>query len=120
MMATTRIKPLMPSLREKKRYIAYEVISNTKFNGPKEPGKAILDAGKDFLGSFGMAKLGMMPIEEQWNPDTQRGMIRVNHNHSQEARASMMLVQNINGHEALIKSIGASGMIKKTHDKYLR
>ena len=114
-----KIKPLLPSLREKKRYLAYEVISNSKFNDAVSVNKAIYDAANVFLGNLGMAKAGIIPINDKWNDKTQRGIIRVSNKHVDELKASLIFVKNIQGKDAMVKSVGASGILKKALNKYL-
>ena len=118
-MAKAKIKPLLPSLREKKRYLAYEVISKHRFNDAVHVNKAILDAANDFLGDLGMAKAGILPINDKWNADSQRGIMRVNNKHVDELKASLIFVKNINGKGAIVKSVGASGILRKAQQKYL-
>ena len=113
-----KIKPLLPSLREKKRYLAYEVISKNKFNDAISVNKAIYDAANGFLGTLGMAKAGILAIDDKWNDKTQRGIIRVNNKHVNELKASLIFVKNIQGNEAIVKSVGASGILKKAQKKY--
>ena len=118
-MAKAKIKPLLPSLREKKRYLAYEVISKHRFNDAVHVNKAILDAANDFLGDLGMAKAGILPINDKWNADSQRGIMRVNNKHVDELKASFVFVKGIEGKEVIVKSVGASGILRKAQQKYL-
>ncbi len=118
-MVKSKIKPLLPSLREKKRYLAYEVISWYKFNDAVHVSKAILDAANEFLGSLGMAHAGLLPINDKWNENMQRGLMRVNNKHVDELKASLIFIKNIEGNDAVVKSIGASGILKKAQQKYL-
>jgi len=115
-----KIKPLMPSLRERKRYLAYEVISNNKFNDAISVNKAILDAAKEFLGNLGMAHAGILPLNDKWDLKNQRGILRVNNKHVDELKASLIFIKNIQGKEAMVKSVGASGILKKAQYKYLK
>lgn len=71
-MVRAKIKPLLPSLREKKRYLAYNIISKNKFHDAVHVNKAILDAANDFLGSLGMAKAGILMMDDQWNESSQK------------------------------------------------
>ena len=109
----------MPSLREKKRYLAYEVISENKFNDSNSVNKAILSAANQLLGHLGMAKAGLIPIDI-WDENMQRGIIRVNNKHVKELQASLIFVDNIQGKEAIVKSVGASGILRKAQQKYLK
>ena len=118
-MVKAKTKPLLPSLREKKRYLAYEVISQQKFNDAIEINKVISDAANEFLGNLGMAKAGIIPLDDQWNSNLQRGAIRVNNKHIDELKASLVFVKNIKGKDVILRSVGASGILKKTQQKYL-
>lgn len=118
-MAKAKIKPLLPSLREKKRYLVYEVISRNRFNDALHVNKAILEAAKEFLGNLGMARAGIITMNDQWNSDMQRGIIRVNNRHVDDLKASLVFTRGIEGKETIVRSIGASGILKKAKQKYL-
>ncbi len=118
-MAKAKIKSLLPSLREKKRYLAYEVMSRNRFNDALNVNKAILEAAKELLGSVGMARAGIITMNDQWNEDMQRGIIRVNNRHVDDLKASLVFAGSIDGKEAIVRSVGASGILKKAKQKYL-
>ena len=117
-MAKGKLKPLMPTLREKKRYLVYEVISKSRHNDAVHVNKAILDASKEFLGSLGMAKAGILPLDDQWSQNTQRGIVRVSNKHADNVKASFIFVKSIGNHEAIVRSVGASGVLKRAKEKY--
>ena len=117
-MAKGKLKPLMPTLREKKRYLVYEAICKNKFNDAIHVNKAILDASREFLGSLGMAKAGILPLDDQWSQDMQRGIIRVNNKQVDNVKAAFVFVKSIGAHEAIVRSIGASGVLKRAKQKY--
>jgi len=114
-----KLKPLLPSLKEKKRYLAYEVISKHSFSDAVHVNKAILDAAEDFLGSLGMAKAGILTLNDQWNLKMQRGVMRVNNKHVDDLKSSFIFVKNIDGKEVIVNSVGVSGILRKTQQKYL-
>tara|TARA_Y100000310_G_C20133917_1_gene557113 strand:+ start:193 stop:561 length:369 start_codon:yes stop_codon:yes gene_type:complete len=118
-MAKAKIKPLLPSLRERKRYLAYEVISKSKFDNAVHVNKAILNSAKEFLGHSGMAKAGILPINDKWNVDSQRGILRVNNKHVDDLKASLVFVKNIDDKDVIVRSVGASGILKKAQQRYL-
>lgn len=118
-MVKAKIKPLLPTLREKKRYLVYDVVSKHKFNDAIHVTKAILDASKEFLGNLGMAKAGIIPIDH-WNASLQRGIMRVNNKNVDNLKASLIFVKAINGEEVIVRSVGASGILKKAQQKYLK
>ncbi len=72
------MKPLKPSMREKKRYLL------VKGKNPKEN---IEKALKDFLGVFGMSKLGLGWIKTEKNS----AIISINRNMVDKVRASLVV-----------------------------
>ena len=114
-----KTKPLLPTSREKKRYLAYEVISSARFNDATEISKAIYDAAKEFLGNLGMAKAGIIVLNDQFSQKTQRGIVRVDNKHVDDIKASFIFINSIGTHESAVRSVGASGILKKTQQKYL-
>ena len=118
-MAPTKLKPVLPSLREKKRYLVFEVISRQKFQDPRPVSDAILRCSSVLLGEIGAAKAGIMPLENKWNAKNQRGMLKVGHKYSDAAKASLAFVREIGGHEAICMSIGLSGMLGKAEKQFL-
>jgi ribonuclease P/MRP protein subunit POP5 len=118
-MVKTKIKPLLPSLRDKKRYLAYEVISKYKFQDPLQLNKAISGAANEFLGSFGAANAGILPIDNKWDKDLQKGIIKVSNKHLDMLKSSLIFIKQVDGKEAIIRSLGASGILRKTQQKYL-
>ena len=110
---------MLPSLREKKRYLAFEIISKQKIENFKEASEAIMNAGLMFLGQLGMAKTGVIILKDKWSKDMQRGIIRVNHKHVDNLKAALTVIEKINGKDAIVKSVGVSGILKKAENKYL-
>jgi len=104
------IKPLLPSLRERNRYIVFEVISKAKFNS-----LAVFDAicrsFDDLFGQFGLAGAGLMLIS--WNKAKSKGILRVSHTWKDALKASFLFMRGINNANVLVKSIATSGTIKK-------
>jgi len=117
-MVKGKTKPLMPSLREKKRYLAYELVSSESFDAV-EISKAIMDNAKEFLGDFGMAKAGIIPMNDQTNIEKQRGILRVANKELNSVKASFVFLRNISSKNVILRSVGASGVLKKAQQKYL-
>jgi ribonuclease P/MRP protein subunit POP5 len=109
------MKILPSSLREKKRYIAFEVISE---NGPVDR-KMLLDelffATQTLVGDLGSSEIGYRLMDF----DGRRGIIKVNLNAVETARASMATVYSIKGSRAVIRVIGVAGTIRAAIEKYI-
>lgn len=109
------MKPLPPSLREKNRYIVYEVCSESGLH-PREVGRAVQDAGVRVMGEFGMAAAGMVMLPD-WKHA--RGMLKVRHYYVDAVKASFLTIQEIQGKKAEVRSVGVSGMLGKARLKFM-
>ena len=113
-----KIKPILPTLREKKRYLAFEILSKSKIKDFSSVSSAIWASSLSFLGELGAAKAGIWVLADKYNPEKQRGIIRVNHKHVDGLKASLALVRQIEGNDAIVRSITVSGILRKA-SKYI-
>jgi len=119
-MANKKLKPLLPSLRERKRYLAFEVLSKAKITDYDAVSEAILQNSTEFLGHLGMSKAGVMILKDKYNKDSQRGLIRVNNKNVDNLKAALTMVDHIDNNEVIVKSLGVSGILNKAEKKYLK
>jgi len=112
-------KPVIPSLREKKRYLVYEIISKRKFNTYQQVADTINYTSLQFLGELGYGNAGMMLIHDQWDYETQRGIIRVSHLYVNHMRSALMLIKGVNNEEVIFRTVGISGALKKARRKFI-
>jgi RNase P/RNase MRP subunit POP5 len=89
-----KIKPILPSLKEKKRYILYE---------GKLSRNAIKQGIKDFIGEYGMAKAGIMFIKSKNN----KGIIKTNVKWLEQVKTALSLMKT------RVKPVKVSGTLKK-------
>ena len=115
-----KIKPMLPSLREKKRYLVFEIISKQKIDNFNLVEKSIMNNALTFLGQLGIAKAGAMMLKDKWNKELQRGIIRINHKHVDEMKAALTLIKKIENNDVVVKSVGVSGILNKAENKYLK
>ncbi len=115
----TKIKPILPSLRGKKRYLVFEIISEQKIDNPNMVSEAILDSCHKYFGEMGMANAGLLVLNNKYNNEKQRGVIKVNNKMLNNLKASLCFVKTINGKPAIVKSVGVSGILKKAQDKFM-
>jgi len=107
------IKAMAPSMREKKRYIAFEVVAEKPVTR-EAVAKELRETMNKLVGDLGMAKAGLIFLPD-W--DNNKGVLKVSHKHTDVAKAAMALVKQINGNNVIIKSIGISGILKKSRNK---
>ena len=67
------MKPLLPSLREKKRYLVFEVISSKGLTSM--PYKEIEESMRKLYGDVGLGGAGLIFLKDKWNKMLQRGII---------------------------------------------
>ena len=111
---------ILPSAREKKRYLVFEIKSKQKIDDFDPIYQAIYQRCMRYLGELGMSKANIYILKDKWNSNLQRGLIRVNNKHAQELRAALSLVNDVNGATVSIKTVGMSGILKKAQEKYLK
>lgn len=104
-----KIKSLLPSFKEKQRYLTFKVISDTKLT-KMDTYNAIEKATKDLVGNLGLANIGFLKLNH-W--ENNQGIIRVNSTGADTLKASLATIDNINNHKAIIKSIKLSGLLNK-------
>lgn len=108
-------KPILPSLKEKRRYLVFEVISASQiaFSDVRE---GILNELTALIGRLGMAKANISFMDDWKN---NKGIIKVNNRYLDYVKASFVSLKKISKREAIIRSIGVSGLLNKARAKYI-
>jgi len=114
-----RLKPLMPALKEKKRYLAFEIISKSKIKAFSEVSKAIWASTLAYAGARGTARMGLIVFGDVYNAEKQRGLARVGHRSIDELKASLALINQIEQQPVVVRTLGVSGILAKATKKYV-
>jgi ribonuclease P/MRP protein subunit POP5 len=112
MIKTTKIKALRPSLREKKRYIAFK-IQSAEIVSFSSVSNAVYASYSKLFGEVGLAKAGIIVLKERWNSEKQVGILKVSHKYINEVKSSLTLIKQIDNTKVIASSITASGVLKK-------
>ncbi len=115
-MSKRKLKPVLPSLKEKKRYVAFRVISPKKVQR-QDVIHTIEDTLTSSLGWFGRAQAGAWLVSDSWDDSSQSGLIRVNHRFVDQIKGSLTFINSITESPVLVRSIGVSGILKKANAK---
>jgi len=99
---------LLPTLRERKRYIGFEVVSN-RLVPFTEVSTAIQASYLSLFGTWGLGTAGVQILKECYKNN--KGIIRVNHTSVHQAKACLGAVRSID--HALVQSFTTSGNIGK-------
>ena len=105
-----RMKPLLPSLKEKKRFLVFEIIAQHQVSF-RDAAKSIVDACYHFMGTLGLAKAGIMVLPDQYHEN--KGIIRVSHRQVNKLKASLLFINTVNHEPVIVRSLGLSGILKK-------
>jgi ribonuclease P/MRP protein subunit POP5 len=113
-----RVKTLLPSWREKKRYLAFEVLSQSRIKAVSDVSKAVWRSHLAACGEMGAARAGML-FMDKWDPARQRGLLRVSHDQLHQVRMSLALIERINEQPVVVRSVGVSGILRKAEARYV-
>ncbi|MBI4451504.1 hypothetical protein HY642_06015 [Candidatus Woesearchaeota archaeon] len=112
-----KLKPVMPSLREKKRYVAFTVRSEKQVS-QHAVSRAVWNSMLNLHGTLGVSEAGMVMLPDRWNPEAQRGLVRVSHRSVDRLKAALALIKTVEGQPVIASSTGASGILRKA-ERYL-
>jgi len=101
-----RRKPLLPSLKEKKRYVAFEVMSEKTLKFEFVTNE-IVNEITNYIGKLGYEKMGLIFLKD-WSNN--KGIARVNNKYVDHLKASFVLIDKTN---FMIRSLMVSGTLKK-------
>ncbi|MBW3012814.1 hypothetical protein KY325_03390 [Candidatus Woesearchaeota archaeon] len=113
MKAKNLIKPLIPSLLPRKRYIAFEILSENQIGDFKAVNEAILASFIRLAGEHGAAQADPVLVKNKWDPSKQKGVICINHKWIDHMKASLALMKEIRSKNVIVRSLTVSGMINK-------
>lgn len=109
---------LPSSMRKKKRYIAFEITGEENIEFP-ELVNAVWHSLLNLFGEVKTAEINFWMVKDSWNQETQRGLIKCNHNHVSEVRLALALLDRIGDSEVSIRTMGVSGTMKAAKKKYM-
>ena len=103
---------LLPALRQKKRYVVFEILADKLFSF-SDISSALNDAMKEYWGQLGLSKAVPLLLKEKFSKENQRFIVKVNHKHVDELISAMILAKKIKNTPVIIKSVITSGILKK-------
>jgi len=110
-MKRDRLKILLPSLREKERYVSFRIISEEPINY-SDLEAAVWNLFLDFYGEVGVSKLSMWLIKNLWDERNQIGVIRCNNIPVQKIIAGLGVISRLGDIRVIFKILKVSGTIK--------
>ena len=112
-----RPKPLPSSLRGRRRYIAYQVISEDKIIF-QDLANSIWHSLLNLLGELGSSQADLWIARDIYDEKRQIGIIRCSHDKVEQVRTALALMERIGDARIVTKVLGISGSIKATQLKF--
>jgi ribonuclease P/MRP protein subunit POP5 len=109
------MKPLPPSMREKKRYLKFKVHAEEPINFG-ELSDSVWETSLNYLGSKRTGEANHWLIKNQFDKERQKGVIKVEKSCVEDFRTALTLVDKIGDKKGFIEVQQVSGSIKKLKD----
>lgn len=107
-----KLKTLIPTLRERERYIAFQIISEEAVNY-LDLETNLWEIMLEFLGEYGLSKTSVWLLKNLYNQKNQIGVIRCNHKSLAQILACLGLISRLGESRVVFKILKISGTIKK-------
>ena len=109
------MKRLLPSLRAKKRYLAFELISEEPASR-SDIVKEVMSSASSLLGDVTTSDRDIRVL----GFENGKGIIQCSHTKVKQTRASLAALTRINGKRATLHVLGVSGTVKRATEKFLQ
>ncbi len=109
-----KMKAHMPTLREKKRYLVFEVIAKSKIS-IDDLSRIIVKTLNNFFGELEGAKANIKVLKDKWDMNKQKGIIKVNRRYINQLKAALCTITKVKNSKVIVRSTGVSGILKKTN-----
>jgi len=106
------IPTLRPTTRERQRYLTYEVQTPITLDSTTLR-STIQGELLSFLGEYTYGEAGIQMMHAQGR----QGVIRVNHTHVDHVKTGLMMVRDVQGEPANVRSVMVSGMLNKARGR---
>jgi len=105
------LKILLPTLRERERYIAFQIISEEAITYA-DLEAAVWNTMLDFFGEYGTSKTSMWLIKNLYDEQKQFGVVRCNNESVATVIAALGLISRFGDIRVIVKVLKVSGTIK--------
>ena len=110
-----KIKPILPTLKEKKRYLSFDIVSQKDIS-VDAAAKAVSQSTLQFLGTMEAGKAGMLFFKDKYHNNA--GVIKTGHLYVDKIRSALMLITAIDNNAVIVRTRVVSGTLKKAISKF--
>ena len=104
------MKPHPPVLRDRRRYIVFEVLSEEKFS-KKDIMRTLWDNAFEWIGVLGASEASFWVID--FDEKQQIGFLRCNNENLEKVRAILGFIEKVNNKKGCFHIISVTGTVKK-------
>ena len=112
-------KILPASLRQPKRYVVFEVVSEHPI-AYQDLVNAVWNSTLNFLGEAVASEVRPWFIVNMYNSQTQKGILKCAHNAVEQMRAALALIAIVGESRCVVRILGVTGTIKAAQEKYMK
>ncbi len=109
----------LPSMKEKKRYVTFSIISDKRVAYPDVKG-AITDSVINWMGEKGLSESNLKVIRNLWNDNSKEGWLSCTPSSVDDVKVSLALIHQIGDSKVIIRTLRVSGTIKSGKEKLKR
>lgn len=110
-----KIKPMLPSLKEKKRYLSFEIVSKNNFSA-EQAAKAVSESTLQLMGTLECGKAGILFLKDKYQNNA--GVVKSGHRYVDKVRTALALIKDIDSKEVVFRTRIVSGTLKKAISKF--
>lgn len=107
----------MKTLAGKKRYLAFEIISESDVEFVDFVNVA-WNSILTFIGERGASKSGIWFVKDLWDPKQRKGVVKCSYRAVESVRASLALITRIGDNRIIINILGVSGTLRSAKTKF--
>jgi ribonuclease P/MRP protein subunit POP5 len=110
-----KLKPILPSLKEKKRYLSFEIVSGNSVSS-EQAMHAINKQTLQLLGTLEAGKAGIMFLSDKYAHNT--GVLKTGHKYVDKVRTALALITVIDDNKVMFRTRVVSGTLKRAMSKF--
>jgi len=110
-MRQEKLKILLPTLRERERYISFQIISEEPVSY-SDLEQAVWNQLLDFYGEYGISKTNLWLEKNLWDEKNQIAVIRCNNKSVSQVIAGLGLISRLGDNRVVFKILKVSGTLK--------
>ncbi|MBI3413632.1 MAG: hypothetical protein HY051_06185 [Candidatus Aenigmarchaeota archaeon] len=113
-----KLRTLKPMIAGKKRYLCFEIISETAVEFADFV-NVFWNSAMSFIGELGSAKASIWIVKDLWDQKQQKGVIKCSHRFVEKIRLILSLINRIGDQRVIVNVVGISGTLNSAKAKII-